>query len=287
VKLGFISMNTPEELAPDVLAKLLEDLGYDSLWVGEHSHIPVSRSTPYPAGGPLPEMYKRMMDPFLSLLAAANVTESLVVGTAVTLPLEHDLFDLAKTVATLDRFCGGRFMFGVGVGWNEEELANHRPIPWRHRYGALAECVAALRALWSEEQSEFHGTHYDFDPVWSLPKPAQRPHPPVLCGMGGRVGSAQAVAWADGWMPMDVALGDITKMEKKIRLFREAEERAGRPPMPISMVAFGDPTLETLARYRDMGVERTIVGGNRKGWDDGSLTQAFLERYAGIMEQLD
>jgi len=284
VKLGFSTMNTPDEVETAVLGRLLEDLGFESLWVGEHSHIPVSRATPYPAGGEMPEQYKSMMDPFLGLLAAGLATERLLLGTAVALPLEHDVFDLAKSVSTLDRMTGGRFLFGVGAGWNVEELADHRLTPWKQRYGALAECVAALRCLWCDEESAFHGHHYDFDAVWSFPKPLQSPHPPVLCGMAGRVGTAQAVSWADGWMPIDVALGNV---ERKVGLFREAEERAGRAPMPISIVAFGDPTRDTLLRYRDLDVVRTVLGADRKDWDDPATTPAFLERYARLVPELD
>ena len=285
MRLGFSSMNNPADLAPDVLARELDARGYDSLWIGEHSHIPVSRRTPYPTGGAMPDQYKTMMDPFLSLLLAATAAPHLLVGTGVALPLEHDLFDLAKTVATLDHLSGGRLLLGVGVGWNEEELANHRPIPWSRRYRALGECVAALRALWCDEESEFHGEFYDFDPVWSFPKPVQRPHPPVLCGTGGRIGTREAVAWADGWMPMDIALGNVAK---KVTRFREAAADAGRDPaaIGITMVTFGDPDLATLAGYRDLGVERVVVGGARTGWDDPSTTLPCLDTYAAMLPDL-
>lgn len=285
MRLGFSSMNTPDDVPPDVLARELEARGYDSLWIGEHTHIPVARTTPYPAGGELPDAYRTMMDPFLALMVAATATERLLVGTGVALPLQHDLLDLAKTVATLDRLSGGRVLFGVGVGWNEEELADHRPIRWSQRYRALAECVAALRALWCDEESEFHGEFFDFEPVWLLPKPAQQPHPPVLCGTGGRLGTREAVAWADAWMPMDVALGDVAK---KLGLFRSAAERAGRDPdsIAITIVAFGDADLAKLALYRDLGVERVIVGANRTGWDDPSTTLPCLDRYAAMITAL-
>ena len=265
MRLGFSSMNTPEEHPPDVLARVLEDRGYDSLWVGEHTHIPISRRTPYPAGGELPGPYLRMMDPFLALMLAAGATTSLLVGTGVSLPLEHDVLALAKTAATLDRLSGGRLLFGVGVGWNREELANHSNIPWGQRYQALEEYVGALRCLWTEEKSEFHGRYIGFDPVWSLPKPIGRPLP-VYCGMGGKLGTQHAVRWADAWMPMDVALGTIAKgqIERKVRLFREAAAGAGRGHLPITMVAFGDPTPETLHHYAGLGVERTVVGVSRE-----------------------
>lgn len=277
-------MNTPEELPPDALARALEERGFESLWIGEHTHIPTSRRTPYPAGGELPPQYLRMMDPYVSLMLAASATDSLLIGAGVALPLEHDLLALAKTVATLDLLSAGRFQFGVGVGWNEEELANHRPIPWRLRYQALEECVGALRTLWTDEESEFHGRFFDFDPVWSEPKPQQHPHPPILCGTAGKLGTEHAVRWADGWMPTDIGLGDVAK---KVGLFRRAAEESGRSDVPITMVAFGDPTLEVLQSYRDLDVERVIVGGARQGWDDPATTLPFLDRYAAYTDQLN
>jgi probable F420-dependent oxidoreductase len=285
MRIGFSSMNTPDELRPDRLGRELEDRGYDSLWYGEHSHIPVSRRTPYPAGGEMPDQYRWMMDPFLSLLLAATATERLLVGTGVALPLEHDILALAKTVSTLDRHSGGRLLFGVGVGWNHEELANHRPVPWSQRYRALGECIGALRSLWCLEDSEFHGEFYDFDPVWSLPKPQQHPHPPVLCGTGGKIGTREAVAWADGWMPMDIALGDVAR---KVGKFRQVAAAAGRDPdaMSITIVTFGDPDLATLAGYRDIGIERAVVGAARVGWDDPSRTLPCLDRYAAMIPEV-
>jgi probable F420-dependent oxidoreductase len=283
VKFGFTTMNTPADVAADVLAPALEARGYESLWIGEHSHIPVSRRTPYPAGGEMPDQYRWMMDPFLSLLLAARATERLLIGTGVALPLEHDLFSLAKAVATLDRLCGGRFLFGVGVGWNEEELADHRPIPWAQRYRALGEAVGALRALWGDAESEFHGRYFDFGPVWSLPKPLQRPSPPVLCGTAGRTGTREAVAWADGWMPMDVGLGDVAK---KVARFRQAAADAGRGDVPVTLVTYGDPTFETLAGYRELGVDRVVLGAARTGWDEPSTTLPCADRYAEMIPSL-
>jgi len=285
VQLGFSSMNTPTDIAPDVLARELEARGYESLWMGEHSHIPASRRTPYPAGGEMPAPYKSMMDPYLSLLLAARASEHLLVGTGVALPLEHDLFALAKSVSTLDHLSGGRLLFGVGVGWNEEELADHRPLKWNQRYRALGECIGALRALWCEEEAAFHGEFFDFEPVWSFPKPLQQPHPPVLCGTGGRVGTREAVAWADGWMPMDIALGDVGR---KVARFREIASDAGRDPgaIPITMVTFGDPDLATLARYRELGVDRVVLGSARTGWDDPATTLPCLDTYAAMMPEL-
>jgi probable F420-dependent oxidoreductase len=278
-------MNNLADLAPDVVGRELEARGFDSLWIGEHTHIPVARTTPYPAGGDLPVQYREMMDPFLALLLAATATEHLLVGTGVALPLQHDLLDLAKTVATLDQFSRGRFRFGVGAGWNEEELANHRSIGWGQRYRALAESIDALRTLWRDDEPEFHGEFYDFDPVWMLPKPYQQPHPQVLCGMAGRLGTREAIRWADAWMPMDVGLGNVPK---KVGLFRDAAEKAGRDPatIPITFVAFGDPDLTTLAGYRDLGVERVILGANRTGWADPATTLPCMDHYATMIPEL-
>ena len=276
-------MNTPEDIRPDVLAKALEDRGYDSLFIGEHSHIPASRKTPYPTGTALPPQYLRMMDPFVSLAIAASATTNLRLGTGVALVLEHDVLDLAKTVATLDLLSGGRVLFGVGVGWNEEELANHRPIPWRQRFRGVEECVAALRRLWCDHDSEFHGKFYDFDKVWSFPKPLQTPHPPVVFGGSGRLGMEHTARWADEWMPIDIALGNVAK---RIRQLDEAAQAAGRGHIPTTLVVFGDPTLETLVSYRDIGIERVVLGASRQNWDEPSTTMAFIDRYTAVIPEL-
>jgi probable F420-dependent oxidoreductase len=283
MELGFSSMNTPDEVRPDVLARALEDRGFTSLFYGEHSHIPACRATPYPTGGPMPDQYRRMMDPFVGLMMAAAATERLQLGLGICLVLEHHVLDLAKSVATLDVLSGGRVLFGVGVGWNAEELANHRPdISWSQRYKATEECVGALRACWTEDESEFHGEFFDFDPVWSFPKPLQRPHPPVLLGTGGPLGTQHAVRWADEWMPMDVALGNVPK---RVAKFRQIAADAGRD-IPISMLTFGDPTPEALHQYRDLGIVRTIIGGARTAWDDPTTTIAYLDRYAQLIPEL-
>lgn len=285
MELGFSTMNTPEEVRPDVLARALEERGYASLFIGEHSHIPASRKTPYPAGGEMPSPYKRMMDPFIGLAMAAMATERLQLGLGVCLVLEHHVLDLAKSAATLDLLSGGRLLFGVGVGWNVEELANHRPdITWAQRYRAAEECVAAMRSCWTDEDAEFHGQFFDFDPVWSFPKPAQRPLP-VLLGTGGRLGTEHALRWADEWIPMDVALGSLGQIEKKINKFRSLAADIGRE-IPISLVTFGDPTPETLHRYRELGVVRTVIGGSRTGWDDPATTMPFIDRYAPLIPDL-
>jgi len=283
MKIGYTTMNTPADIAPRILGPMLEDAGFDSIWIGEHSHIPVSRATPYPTGGDMPWQYTTMMDPFISLTQIGEHTTNLLLGLGVALPLEHDVLALAKTAATLDVLCNGRLQFGVGVGWNQEELANHSSVKWSMRYRALAECVGALRSLWVDDESEFHGEYFNFDKVWSRPKPSQQPHPPIWFGAGGKLGSQHTIAWADGWMPLDVTLGDVTK---RVNKFRQLSADAGGHDIPISMVAFGDPTLDTLLMYRDLGIERVIVGSGRDGWEDPSGVPAFIDRYAEMRDQL-
>lgn len=282
--LGFTTMNTPEDVPPAELARTLEDRGYDSLWIGEHSHIPASRRTPYPAGGEMPAQYTRMMDPFVSLTVAAGATERLKLVTGVALPLERDLFALAKAVASLDHVSGGRVVFGVGVGWNVEELADHRPdLPWSKRYRALAEAVAALRCLWTEDEASFAGEWFRFERALSFPKPVQRPHPPVYCGASGRIGTTQAAEWGDGWAPVDVGLGDVAK---RISRFRDEVAGSGRDDVPVTLVVFGDPTPDVLRSYRDLGVERAVLGSGRRDWDDPRSALPFLERYAPLVDEL-
>jgi len=283
MKIGYTTMNTPVDIAPRVLGPMLEDAGFDSIWIGEHSHIPVSRATPYPTGGDMPWQYTTMMDPFISLTQIGEHTSNLLLGLGVALPLEHDVLVLAKTAATLDVLSNGRLQFGVGVGWNQEELANHSSVKWSMRYRALAECVSALKSLWVDDESEFHGSYFNFDKVWSRPKPMQNPHPPIWFGAGGKLGSQHTIEWADGWMPLDVTLGDVTK---RVNKFRQLSTDAGRQDIPISMVAFGDPTLDTLMMYRDLGIERVIVGSGREGWEDPSGVPAFIERYATMRDKL-
>jgi probable F420-dependent oxidoreductase len=224
-----------------------------------------------------------MRDPFVGLTRAAAATERLQLGTGVCLVLEHHVLDLAKTVATLDFVSGGRVLFGVGVGWNAEELANHRAdVAWSQRYRAAEECVEALRRCWRDDDAEFHGRFFDFDPLWSFPKPAQRPGPPVLVGTGGRLGTDHAVRWGDGWMPMDIALGNVAR---KVGKFQEIAAAEGRE-IPITLVAVGDPSPETLHHYRELGVVRTVLGGFRRDYDDSSTTVPFLDRYAELIPDL-
>ena len=173
MKIGINTFLTDEGISGPVLGRALEERGFESLFVAEHSHIPVSRRTPYPGGGDLPRMYYRAYDPFVALAAIASVTDRLILGTGVTLLIQRDVIHTANEVATLDRVSDGRVVFGVGVGWNREEMENHGTDP-RTRGALVDEQLAALRAIWTQDEAEFHGKFIDFDPIYAWPKPIQR-----------------------------------------------------------------------------------------------------------------
>lgn len=283
--LGFSSMNTADDPAPDVLAPTLEEAGFESLWYGEHSHIPVSRRTPYPPGGDLPEPYKKMMDPYVSLMAAAAVTTRLKLGTGIALLLERELFSQVKTIATLDRLSGGRVIIGCGVGWNREEFENATHLPWERRYLALKETVLAQRALLTDAEPEFHGELIDFDPVWFDPKATRPGGPPVVFGAMGPLGIRHAAQWADGWMPVDVAMPDVAQ---GIADFRAAVSSHGRDPdaVEITLVVMAPVTADLLKSYRDMGIHRCNIGVGVENWDRPEIVMPLIEQYARLIPEL-
>ncbi len=263
MRFGYLGLNTVEGIRPDDLAKALEDRGFDSIWVPEHSHIPTSRQSPYPAGGELPEGYWRMMDPFVSLALAAQVTTDLELCTGICLLLEHDLLDLACTTATLDALTGGRLRLGVGVGWNAEELVNHRPdLPFKLRYSAMEERVAALRTAWGEEEASFDGRWDSFTSSWVYPKPA-RGTVPVALGNAGPVGIEHAARYADEWCPIDASMlntGGKPDPAGAIDLFRTKATEAGRPAedIPISIFSMGN-RRDRVERYAELGADRVVI----------------------------
>ena len=281
--LGFSSMNTVNDPDPAELAKTLEDAGFESLWYGEHSHIPRCRSTAYPAGGELPEPYKEMMDPYISLMAAAAATTRLKLGTGIALLMERELFSQAKTIATLDRLSGGRVLIGSGVGWNQEEFENVSHQPWQRRYGVLKETVAATRALFADEAPEFHGEFIDFDPVWFEPKPLRSP--PMIFGAMGPLGMRHTAEWADGWMPVDVALPDVKAV---IKAFHDLLAEFGRKPneVEITLVVMSEVTPDLLKFYRDCGVDRCNIGVGMQNWDKPEIVMPMIERFSKIIAQL-
>ena len=283
--LAFSSMNTLNDLHPAELARVLEERGFESLWYGEHSHIPCSRRTPYPAGGELPDSYKLMMDPYLSLMTAANATTTLRLGTGIALLMERDIFSQANTIATLDHLSGGRVMIGTGVGWNQEEYENISAHPFNKRYAVLRETVEATRILWSEEEAAYQGQYISFDPVWINPKPLQPGGPKVFLGAIGPLGRKHAAAWADGWYPVDVGMGDVPAT---LAAFREEVKQAGRNPedVEINIQIMDTRNLDKLKEYRDMGVQRVTIGVAMDLWDKPEAVMPMIDEYAKVIPEL-
>ena len=255
MQIGALIFPTDRTIRPDVLAPALEQRGYDSFWVAEHTHIPLSRRTPYPGGGELPDMYWRTMDPFVALTAAALSTDTIKIGTGICLVNQHHPINVAKQVASIDLLSGGRFLFGVGVGWNEDEMEHHGTDPAKRRSTAR-ERILAIKALWTEEAASFDGEYVQFSPSASNPKPVQSPHPPVIMGGGGGpVTFRHIVEYCDGWMPIH---GRTDPLER-LPLLRQMCEDAGRDPDSIEIGIYGCPMrADTVDRYRDAGVDRLI-----------------------------
>ena len=248
----------PTDYGIDVreLAQALEERGFDSLFVCEHTHIPVSRRSPYPSGGELPKRYSHTHDPFGALAFAAGATRTLKLGTGIALIPQRDPIVTAKSVASLDRLSGGRFIFAIGGGWNVEEMQNHGA-RYETRFKLLRERVLAMKELWTKEQAEFHGQFVNFDPVWLYPKPRQTPHPPVLLGGETDHTLARVVEFCDGWFPR--ARGGFEPASAAARL-RQAAMAAGRDPQTLSITVFGAPAdRDALAPYRDAGIARVLL----------------------------
>lgn len=283
--LAFSSMNTPSDPPPAELAVALEQRGFESLWYGEHSHIPCCRSTPYPPGGDMPAPYRNMMDPYLSLMTAANATTTLRLGTGIALLMEREIFSQAKTIASLDRLSGGRVIIGTGVGWNQEEFENATAHPFNKRYAVLRETVEATRKLWSEEEAGYQGDYIKFDPVWPGPKPQQPGGPPIFLGAMGPLGRKHAAAWADGWYPVDVAMGDVAAT---VAEFREQVKQAGRDPadIEINIQIMDIGNLDKLKEYRDMGIQRATIGVSMELWDQPEAVMPMIDTYARVIPEL-
>lgn len=256
MKFGAFLFATDQTPPPAELARALEDRGYESMWVPEHTHIPVERRTPYPGGGDLPDMYSRSLDPFLALTAAAAATTRLLLATGVCLVVERDPIVTAKEVATLDLLSGGRFLFGVGGGWNREEMRHHGTDP-KTRWELMRERILAMREIWTRDEAEYHGRFVDFGPIWSWPKPVQRPHPPILIGGDGATTFDRVVEYGDGWMPI-VREGAPPFAERVAELRRRCEE-AGREAVPVSAFLWGRPDEAQLDEFQGLGVDRVIV----------------------------
>jgi probable F420-dependent oxidoreductase len=269
--------STDYAMRPDDLARELEARGFESFWVPEHTHIPASRRTPYPGGTDLPKEYWHTYDPFVALTAAASVTKNLKVATGICLIIERDPITTAKEIASLDRLSDGRFIFGIGAGWNAEEMENHGTA-YKTRFSLLRERVLAMKEIWTKEEAEFHGRFVNFDPIWSYPKPTQKPHPPILMGGFAAKTFDYVAEFCDGWMPIGYRLEGLTE---KISELRRRAADAGRDPQTISVTIFGaKPERESLDQFEAAGVERVIL---MLPPADRDTVMPLVDNYAGLL----
>jgi probable F420-dependent oxidoreductase len=262
---------THDAPGPGEVARLVEQHGHAAIYFAEHTHIPASRETPYVGGGELPRKYAHTYDLFVALTAAAAATSRLRIGSGICLVVERDPITTAKEVASIDHLSGGRLEFGVGAGWNREEMANHGTDP-RTRMQLLAERVEAMQAIWTQDEASYHGRFVDFDRIWSWPKPAQRPHPPVLVGGNGPTVLDRAEAFGDAWFP-NFARGNI------LERIPEAHER-GIPVLVMSVPA----DARALEQLREAGVQRAVRWVPSAG---RSRIEAELERFEAAVAELN
>ena len=277
MKFGVAIFPTVDAQDPAELARMAEARGFESLLLPEHTHIPAARDTPYPAGGELPREYSRMYDPFVALTAAATVTSRLRIGTAICLIIERDPIVTAKEVASVDRLSDGRFLFGVGAGWNLEEMRNHGTEP-DGRFAVMRERAEAMKAIWSEDEASYAGKHVRFERIWSWPKPAQQPHPPILVGGNGPNVFKRVVAFGDEWMPNRI--GKDEDMFRRFAELRRLAAEAGRDGIPITQMGMmRDPAR--IEAFAGAGVHRGVFWLPPGGPDE--VEQAMV-RYAAAAE---
>jgi probable F420-dependent oxidoreductase len=281
---GLISIPTHYTIQPVELAKWAEAQGFESLWFGEHSHIPTSRKSPFPMGGELPVYYKEFFDPFVGLSAAAAVTTKLKVGTSVCLVPEHNTMNLAKMVACLDRVANGRFLFGIGAGWNAEEMADHG-IEFKDRWKITRERILAMKEIWSKDVAEYRGKFVNFDPIWCWPKPTRAGGPPILMGAWSKYTPKRVAEYCDGWLPPDAGID----LAGAIEVIKVEGERRGRPLKSFDLSVFTafdwapEGGLEKrIPELLKLGFNRVVfmmpVGAPDKQW-------SALERYAALMRK--
>ena len=258
MNIGISTFPTDYSVDIAVLAKRAEEIGFESLWVPEHPILPVNASSPWPgsADGVIPKVYADIVDPFVALGRASAVTSTMKLGTGICLVPERNPLLLAKEVATLDMYSGGRFLFGIGAGWHKEEteiMGGDFP----HRWTQTKESVLAMKSLWTEVESEYHGNYYDFPPVYSFPRPTQRPHPPVYLGGMARNVFKRVVEWGDGWMPNRVTPDDISAGRQKLN---ELASEAGRDPESINISVFGQPAdRDLVSALFEAGADRVMI----------------------------
>jgi probable F420-dependent oxidoreductase len=273
---------TDYSMAAGDLGRALEQRGFESLWAPEHSHIPVSRASPFPNGGDLPKQYYDVMDPFVTLTAAAAATQTLKVGTGVCLVQQRDPIQTAKLVASIDQVSAGRFLFGVGSGWNAEEMADHGTA-FKSRHKVARERIEAMKVIWTESKAEYHGEFVDFDPMMAWPKPVQKPYPPVIVGGAFPYGARRAIRYGDGWVPhaSRPEYGDVSDF---LPQFRKMATEAGRDPasLPVTMFRVVEE-LDRLRHYRDIGIARVVITLPSAGANE---VMPIIDRWAEKMQRM-
>lgn len=282
MQIGAAMFFTDYSMAPDELARALEERGFESLWAPEHSHIPLVRQVSHPSGSELPKMYYDVMDPFVTLTAAAMATTTLRLGTGICLVVQRDPIQTAKSVASLDRISGGRFLFGVGNGWNREEIENHGTA-FATRHKLARERIEAMQAIWTQTKPEYHGEFVDFAPMMTWPKPVQKPHPPIIVGGAFPWGARRAIRYGNGWMPHRVRqhYADVAAL---VPQFQRMVEEAGRPLADLPITIWGArEDREALLADRDLGVERVVVSLDAAKRD---VILPELDRWAELARQV-
>jgi probable F420-dependent oxidoreductase len=264
------------------LAQALEARGFESVWAPEHSHIPTSRRSPYQAGGELPKQYYDLMDPFVSLSAAAAATKTIKLGTGVCLLIQRDTIQTAKSVASLDQVSGGRFLFGIGGGWNAEEMEDHGT-EFKSRFKKMREQIEAMKEIWTKDAAEYHGDLVDFGPMAAWPKPAQKPHPPVIVGGAFPHAARRALRYGNGWIP-NASRAQYADVTDFLPHFKQMAAEVGRDLTQVPVTVWGaGEDYDRLRRYEDQGVARLVVSLPP---DNAEKTLPALDRWAELIRRI-
>jgi len=282
MKYGIAMFPTDYAIPIDELARELEARAFESVWLPEHTHIPASRKSPWPGGPNLPREYWHTLDPFVALGAAAVVTKTLKLGTGICLVIERDPILLAKEVASLDHLSQGRVLFGIGGGWNAEEMEHHGT-PFAERWKILRERIGALKAIWTQDEAEFHGKYVNFEKLWSYPKPVQKPYPPILMGGAGPHARQRAVDFDGHWIPIG-GRAYSEPIAESFADFRARAEKAGRDPATLTVTIFGvAPDEPRVAALRDAGVTRAVFFVPSATRD---VVLPLLDQYASLAKKV-
>jgi probable F420-dependent oxidoreductase len=283
MKFGASMFFTDYSIQPAELARAMEERGFDTLWGPEHSHIPLSRKTPFILGSELPKRYYDVMDPFVTLTAAAIATKTLKIGTGVCLVAQRDPIQLAKLVASIDQISGGRFLFGIGNGWNQDEMENHGTV-FATRHKLARERVEAMKAIWTQDAAEYHGEFVDFGPMAARPKPLQKPYPPILIGGAFPYSARRAIRYGDGWMPQ-VTSNQQAPLAEVIPRFRQMAEEAGRDPSALRIIIGAQPPdVALIEQYQALNVDMVYPSLPSEKPD---VILPMLDQWAGIMRQVN